>query len=200
MLNPAFSLFGSPVTHLEIVAALLSLACIACNVMRWHWAWPLTMVASALYGWLFFVSKLYADAALQLVFIGMAVWGWWQWGFVRDAAQAKLAISNLRRRYIPWLSVLWIAAWGVIGVFLKKLTDTDVPFWDAFPAAGGVIGTWLLAKKHIENWPVWLVVNAVAVTLFLYKKLYLTAGLYAVFFGMAVWGWQVWRAQLRRLP
>jgi nicotinamide mononucleotide transporter len=90
-----------------------------------------------------------------------------------------------------------LVSWGAIGLFLKKFTDTDVPWWDAFPTAGSVIATWLLARKHIENWPAWLIVNAVAVALFIYKSLVLTAILYVIFWLMAVWGWRTWRAALR---
>lgn len=193
MLSPAFSFLGVTVTHLEVVAFLCSLACVYCNIHRWIIAWALTIVASALYAWLFFASKLYGDGALQFVFIAMAVWGWWQWAFARDAVHAgKLTVSHLRRRYIPWLLVLWISLWAGIGLFLDRATDTDVPWWDAFPTSGSLVATWLLARKHIENWPIWIVVNVVAVTLFVYKSLYLTALLYAVFIVMAVLGWREW--------
>jgi nicotinamide mononucleotide transporter len=197
MLSPAFTVFGIAVTHLEVVAFLCSLACVVCNVRRWVVAWPLTIVASALYGWLFYASKLYGDAALQLVFIAMAVWGWWLWTARDPATLTKRDVSHLRRGYIPWLLCVWLALWGAIGWFLRRFTDTDVPWWDAFPTSGSLIATWLLARKHIENWPVWIVVNVVAVTLFFYKALYLTALLYVLFIALAVWGWQVWRRTLR---
>jgi nicotinamide mononucleotide transporter len=197
MLSPAFTFFGVAVTHLEVVAFLLSLACVYCNIHLWIVAWPLTIAASALYAWLFFASKLYGDGALQFLFIVMGLWGWWQWAFARQGTtQSKLAVSRLGALYWPWLLVIWLVLWMSIGAFLRKFTDTDVPWWDAFPTAGSVIGTWLLARKHIENWPVWLLVNAVAVTLFAYKSLYLTSILYAIFFAMAIWGWRQWRVAL----
>ena len=76
---------------------------------------------------------------------------------------------------------------------LRFITDSDVPWADGFVTAGSVVGTVLLARKFVENWLVWLVVNAVSVALFAYKALYLTAVLYVIFFALAVWGWVGWR-------
>jgi nicotinamide mononucleotide transporter len=78
-------------------------------------------------------------------------------------------------------------------LFLDRFTDTDVPWWDAFPTAASVIGQWLLGRKYVENWPAWLAVNVVAATLFAYKGLWLTTALYAVFVAMSVFGWLAWR-------
>ena len=74
-----------------------------------------------------------------------------------------------------------------------RFTDTDVPWWDAFPTAASVLGQWLLGRKYVENWPVWIVVNVVGVGLFAYKGLWLTVVLYALFVAMSVVGWRAWR-------
>lgn len=201
MLNTAFTLWGSAVSWLEIVAFALALACIVCNVFEIHWAWPLTIASSALYAWLFFASKLYGDGALQFMFIATAVWGWWQWLYgtrrVADTGQRPhvepLRVATLPRGYWIAIALTWAALWAALGVVLKRYTDTDVPWFDAFPTAGSVIGQVLLARKYIENWPVWIGVNAVAIALFTYKALYLTAVLYALFLLLAAWGWMAWR-------
>jgi nicotinamide mononucleotide transporter len=198
MLNTAITLFGTAVTWLEIAAFVLAIACVVCNVYEIHWAWPLTIASSALYAWLFFASKLYGDGALQFLFIAIAFWGWWQWRFGTRLkhATAPLRVAALPRHRWPLIVGVWGVLWLIIGAFLKRYTDTDVPWWDAFPTAGSVIGQYLLARKFIENWPVWIGVNAVAITLFAFKGLVLTAILYAIFLAMAFWGWRVWcRAQ-----
>ena len=79
MLETAFTLLGTPVTWLEVLAFVLALANIACNVWEIHWGWPLTIVASALYAWLFYASSLYGEGSVNLFFALTAVWGWWQW-------------------------------------------------------------------------------------------------------------------------
>ena len=83
-------------------------------------------------------------------------------------------------------------AWPATGLFLRYCTDTDVPWWDAFPTAGSVIGQWLLGRKHVENWAVWVGVNVVSVALFAYKGLWLTVLLYSVFIALSLQGWRAW--------
>ncbi len=75
----------------------------------------------------------------------------------------------------------------------RRFTDTDVPWWDAFPTAASVLGQWLLGRKYVENWPVWIAVNLVAIGLFAYKGLWLTVVLYAIFVAMSLLGWRAWR-------
>ena len=84
-------------------------------------------------------------------------------------------------------------AWPALGWLLARSTNSDVPWWDAFPTAGSVIGQWLLARKYVENWPAWLVVNLVSVLLFAYKGLWLTVILYGIFVVLSVAGWRVWQ-------
>jgi nicotinamide mononucleotide transporter len=198
MFETAFTLFAAPVTWLEIAAFVCSLICVALNIRQIHWAWPFTMVASALYAWLFFVNKLYGDGALQFVFIASAFYGWWQWLFGKRSAgdAAPLTPQYLRRKTWLFLAISWIILWLAIGLFLKKFTDTDVPWWDAFPTAGSLVATYLLAKKYVENWPVWIGVNVVGAALFAYKNLTLTAILYALFLLMAIVGWREWHGKV----
>jgi nicotinamide mononucleotide transporter len=94
----------------------------------------------------------------------------------------------------PRSALLLLAlAWPATGLFLSRYTDTDVPWWDAFPTAASVLGQWLLGRKYVENWPTWVVVNVVSVALFAYKGLWLTVVLYLVFIAMSFAGWRAWR-------
>jgi nicotinamide mononucleotide transporter len=86
--------------------------------------------------------------------------------------------------------------WLLTGVALMSFTDSDVPWWDAFPTAVSLIGQYLLARKHLENWAVWIIVNSVAVGLFAWKALWLTALLYLVLIGLSVWGWRYWSSRM----
>ena len=194
MLATAFTLLGAAVTWLEVIAFVLALANITCNVFEIHWGWPLTIVASILYAWLFYASKLYGDASVNVFFAVTAVWGWWQWlrGHRGDSA-APLTIARLDTTGWRNLVASWEELWFTCAIVLRFITDSDVPWADGFVTAGSVVGTVLLARKFIENWLVWLIVNAVSVALFAYKALYLTALLYVIFFALAVWGWIGWR-------
>ena len=199
MLDTAFTLLGTAVTWLEVAAFVLALANIVCNVFEIHWGWPLTIIASALYAWLFHTSRLYGEAGVNVFFALAALWGWWQWlrGH-RAGSEAPLAVARLDRRGIAATAVLWVALWLVAARLLHTVTDSDVPWADGFVTAGSVVGTVLLGRKFIENWAIWLIVNAASVALFAYKGLTLTVALYAIFFALAIWGWIGWAQRLAR--
>ena len=189
----AFTLWGSPVTWLEIVAFVLAIWMVVANIRVNPIAWPLAIVSSMLYLALFSGSRLYGEAALQLLFIVVAGWGWWQWlrGTAADGSALKVRTLTTRGR---WLMLgVFAIAWPVVGLFLKRHTNTDVPWWDAFPTAGSLIGQWLLGRKYVENWPTWVVVNVVSVGLFAYKGLWLTTLLYGIFIVMSFIGWRAWQ-------
>ena len=86
-----------------------------------------------------------------------------------------------------------LVAWPALGLFLKHFTDTDVPWWDAFPTAASLVGQWLLGRKYVENWPTWVVVNVASIGLFAYKALWLTVILYTAFVALSFVGWRAWR-------
>jgi nicotinamide mononucleotide transporter len=200
MLEIAFTLLNTPVTWLEVLAFVLALANIACNVFEIHWGWPLTVVASLLYAWLFYASKLYGEAGVNVFFALTALWGWWQWlrGRREDTGE-YLQVARLDRSGLEIAAIAWLALWFVCSAALRGITDSDVVWADGFVTAGSVVGTVLLGRKFIENWPVWLVVNAASMPLFAYKGLNLTVALYALFFALAWWGWRGWKARMQTL-
>ncbi len=190
----AFLAWGAPVTWLEIVAFVIAIAMVVCNMRVNVVAWPLAIASSLLYGLLFRNSRLYGDAALQVFFVAVAAWGWWQWSRGTDDRGHALVVRTLSWRGRAGALLAFALAWPAIGLFLATATDTDVPWWDAFPTAGSIVGQWLLGRKYVENWPTWLVVNVVATALFAYKGLWLTVLLYALFAAMSVFGWRAWLA------
>lgn len=190
---PAFTLWGSPVTWTEIVAFALAVWMVVCNWRVNPLAWPLAMLSSALYALLFFDVRLYGEASLQLVFIAVAAWGWWQWLRGLGADGAPLRVRHLGARGRLGVAACVLAAWPLLALFLDHATDSDVPWFDALPTVGSLAGQWLLGRKYVENWPVWIGVNVVSVGLFAWKGLWLTVILYALFVVMAALGWGAWR-------
>ena len=194
---PAFMLWSTPVSWLEIIAFVLALTMVVMNMRVNPVAWPLACLSSLLYFVLFWNSRLYGDASLQIFFAVVALWGWWQWLRGTQADGHALQVRSLPARGRWWLLAALAAAWPATGLFLKTFTDTDVPWWDAFPTAASVIGQWLLGRKYIENWLVWIVVNIVSVGLFAYKGLWLTTLLYSLFIAMSFIGWRAWQRMLK---
>lgn len=195
ILVPAFTLWNAPFTWLELIAFVLSIAMVLANMRVNPVGWPLAIVASLLYVGLFWSYRLYGDGALQIFFAVVALWGWWQWLRGTDDG-APLVVRHLpTRAYLPVFGA-GLLLWPAIGTFLQRYTDTDVPYWDAFPTAFSLVGQWLLGRKYVENWPTWILVNAVGATLFAYKGLILTAILYAIFLVLSFAGWRAWRAQV----
>ncbi|MET0310960.1 MAG: nicotinamide riboside transporter PnuC [Burkholderiaceae bacterium] len=194
---PAFVLWGAPASWLELTAVALALVMVGCNIREIHWGWPLAIASSVMYFYVFWNARLYGEAALQLGFAGLAGWGWAQWlRGVRPDGSA-LRVLRLSPGGVTRALVACGALWLVTGLFLKRFTDTDVPWWDAFPTAVSLVGQFLLARKYLENWLAWLAVNVVSVALFIHKGLWLTMVLYAVFIVLSVAGWLAWRARIQ---
>jgi nicotinamide mononucleotide transporter len=191
--DPAFSLWGTPVTWVEAIAFVLAVAMVVFNIRVNPLGWPLAIVSSLLYFALFWNSRLYGDASLQVFFALVAGWGWWQWLRGRQADGSALRVRTLGARGRAAALLMLGVAWPATGLFLRHYTDTDVPWWDAFPTAASVLGQWLLGRKYVENWPTWVVVNVVSVGLFAYKGLWLTVVLYLLFVAMSFAGWRAWR-------
>lgn len=220
-LAPAFTMLGTVVTWLEVIAFFLAMANVTCDVREIHWAWPLALLSSLLYAWLFAASKLYGEASVNLFFAVAAIWGWWQWlrgtrhisvihepninvksskTAYKNASKAApvlgLRVIRLDKKGLWMACGAWLFLWGICAVVLAGITDSDVPIADGFVTSGSVVGTYLLGRKFIENWPLWLIVNAASIVLFAYKNLQLTAILYLIFFVFSIWGWRAWATKL----
>lgn len=195
LFSTAFSLWGIETTWLELTAVLLSLGMVICTIAERHWGWPLAALSSALYFFLFWRQRLYGDAWLQVLFAVLAIWGWSVW--LRGIAGTSLPITRMTLRSRLQLLLLGSVMWLVTGLTLLNFTDTDVPWWDAFPTAVSLIGQYLLARKHLENWAVWIMVNTVAAGLFAWKALWLTALLYLIFIALSVVGWRHWSYRMK---
>jgi nicotinamide mononucleotide transporter len=196
LLATAFNVAGSAITWLEIVAVVLALWMVRCNLRVNPLGWPLAIASSALYGLLFLHSRLYGEAALQAVFIALGGWGWWQWLRGTSDGQVPLRVRALSPRQ-RWLALGGtLAAWPLLGLLLARVTDSDVPYLDALPTVGSLVGQYLLARKWLDNWPAWLAVNLVSLVLFAAKGLWLTVALYALFAALSVVGWRAWAKML----
>jgi nicotinamide mononucleotide transporter len=187
----------------EWAGFVLSLAMVYCNIRQIHWGWPLAIASSILYGYVFWNTQLYGQAALQMMFIVMAAWGWRQWlrgqtltapSTETNTAQA-LPISLLRRHERLRLLGVTILVWVLCTWVLEEFSESKVLYWDALITALALLGQYLLGRKKIETWWIWLVVNILTIALMASQDLWLTALLYFVFAVLSVVGLKTWQKQ-----
>ncbi|MDN4058708.1 nicotinamide riboside transporter PnuC [Massilia sp. YIM B02769] len=189
-MNDTLAIFGFPTTPLELISFALAVTTVLLNVRQNHWAWLFSITSSATYAVVFFDARLYGDSGLQLVFIAASVWGWYQW--LRGTGETRLVVTRLRCAGWAWALAGWALGFLALSWFLKTYTNTDVPRMDAFLTAGSLVGQLLLARKKVENWVIWIVVDVLYVGLYLFKDLHVTAVLYAVFVLLAARGLRAW--------
>jgi nicotinamide mononucleotide transporter len=180
---------------LELAANLftaLSIVLAGRNSVHTWWA---GIVGCSLFGLLFAQSRLYADVVLQLFFVGTSVLGWWRWA--RGDHGAPLPITHAGWRTLLWMAPLGLACTAAYGALLHHYTDAYAPFVDSAVLVFSVIAQLLMMQRRIENWPVWLLVNTVAVPLYFSRGLTLTAVLYVGFWINAIVSWIWWRKLAR---
>jgi nicotinamide mononucleotide transporter len=187
----------------EWAGFVLSLAMVYCNIRQIHWGWTLAIARSILYGYVFWNTQLYGQAALQMMFIAMAAWGWRQWlrgqtltapSTETNTAQA-LPISLLRRHERLRLLGVTILVWVLCTWVLEEFSESKVLYLDALITALALLGQYLLGRKKIETWWIWLVVNILTIALMASQDLWLTALLYFVFAVLSVVGLKTWQKQ-----
>lgn len=192
----AFHYGAVSATWLELIAFVLALLMVAMNIRERIWGWPLAMASSALYLLVFWHSGLYADACLQAAFVLLAAWGWAQWLLGHREDGSRLEPARLAPRHALACVAVGGLLWLLVGLALARYTDSTVVWWDAFTTAASLVGQYLLGRKFIANWAVWLLVNVVSTGLYAVKGLWLTVVLYALFAALSIAGWRAWQRRL----
>lgn len=181
----------------ELIAFLLGLANIVLLVKRSIWNYPAGLAMVAIYGFVFLEAKLYSDALLQLFFFVVQLYGWANWAR-SQAESGEVKVELLRaptRLVLAGASGVAILGWGAM---MHRLTDASFPYWDASAAILSVFAQVLLARRYLENWLVWILVDLLSIGLYAAKGLWLTMILYVIFLGLATLGFVRWRQALRQ--
>ncbi|QDQ29280.1 nicotinamide mononucleotide transporter [Chitinimonas arctica] len=158
--------------------------------------WWTGIVGCALFAWVFFHTQLYADVTLQGFYIVTSLMGWWHWLHGKNGGQLPVRRTDRWTCVLATVAALLVAAG--YGALLHRFTNAYAPFVDSLVLTFSVLGQLLLMGRRVENWYVWLVVDAIAVPLYISRELYLTAGLYAIFWFNAWYGLFSWRRELAR--
>ncbi|MGG2397798.1 nicotinamide riboside transporter PnuC [Pseudomonas sp. SH1-B] len=181
-------------SSLEIFANLFYLLSVVLAARNSVHTWAVGLVGCVLFGWLFFSVQLYADVTLQLFFIGTSLLGWWSWLYGRKGA--ALPISRASRVGLCQALALAVLVAIAYGALLHHFTDAYAPFIDSLVLTFSVLAQLLLMRRKLETWYGWLLVNTLAVPLFVSRELYLTAFIYVLFWFNAWYGLYAWRREL----
>jgi nicotinamide mononucleotide transporter len=184
--------------YIEILGVVTSLVYLYFSVKQHIWLWPFGIISSALFIYIFFINRFYADMSLQGYYLLISIYGWFNWAKgKRDSESNKLPVTRISLRMVVILLIIFIILWISIAFLLIHLTNSEVPWGDAFTTAASIVATWMLARKILEHWIIWVVVDSVSAGLYLYKEMYPTVLLYFIFTVIAVFGYYKWKKDVQ---
>jgi len=184
---------------IELAGALAGILYVFLEIRQNIWLWPVGIITSGLYIAVFFTGRLYADMLLQVYYLIISVAGWIWWSRKandqdgNNLLSSRLQISGITRSLAIVLIIILIFLQLVMYYILRSFTDSPVPFWDSFITSFSIVATWMLARKIIEHWYLWIIVNISATILFFSRGLYPTMILYIIYGIMSVVGLISWR-------
>jgi len=215
--------------YIEVFGAVTGIVYVFLEIRQSIWLWPVGILTSAVYIWVFFTSKIYADMSLQGYYLVISILGWYWWehgsrvrrsfseggglraqgkeqkeeaedGRKGEKKKGELLVTRLKVRTGVVLGVIFVLLYSVMWLVLTRLTDSPVPVRDAFITSLSIVATWMLARKIYEHWYLWIVVNFVSAILFLARGLYPTVILYLVYGLMSFAGLVAWKKTIPHPP
>jgi nicotinamide mononucleotide transporter len=185
----------APMNVFEIVGVVTGILGVWLTTRQKIWCWPVGLVSVVAFIVVFFRAKLYAAMGLQFVYVGLIGYGWYSWRCGGEGHQALL-VSRLPRPLLAILALIGAGGSLVLGFWLGRSTDEALPYIDGLTTSFSLVAQWMQARKYLENWLVWVVVDVVYVGMSLSRGLTLTAGLYAVYICLALLGLRDWRRSM----
>ena len=181
--------------HFELLAATLGLVSITLQIRQSLWYWPVSIVMTAMYIAVYIDQTLYAEMLLQIYFLLMCLYGWWSWK-CGGKQKSELVVSRLSAGKWPPVLAIILLLFVTLGALMSRFTNNDAPWIDALVTAISFVATWLLARKKLENWLLWIVANLLSIGLYWHKAMYPTLVLFIVLVVLAFVGHQRWRREL----
>ena len=184
----------------ELAGALLGILYIFFSIRQHIFTWPTGLLTSLLYIIVFFQSGFYADMGLQIYYVGVSIYGWYYWltGGKKETGDPakKVPVKRTSLKVLKRAGLITIAVYVLLLFILLRFTDSTVPFMDALTTALSATATWMLAKKYIEHWFIWIITDIISAGLYVYKGLWPTVVLFLVYTVMAISGYIEWKKDL----
>ncbi len=184
--------------YIEVLGVVFSILYLFFSIRQNILLWPMGIISALLYMVVFYQSKFYADMGLNGYYFFISIYGWILWRQTDKDPAKELSVTRIHLRMAGLLLVITVLSFFGIGVILDKFTDSPIPYWDAFTTAVSFTATWMLARKILEHWILWIIVDLVSMGLYLYRGLYPTLVLFAIYSTMAVIGYFEWRKSYLR--
>ncbi|MCR5076869.1 MAG: nicotinamide riboside transporter PnuC [Prevotella sp.] len=183
---------------LDIIGSIVGLVYIYQEYKASIWLWMTGIIMPVIYMFVYYEAGLYADFGMQIYYALAAIYGflYWKYGRKKGTESREIPITHYPRRFILPSLVIFLVLWGVLYIILSRFTNSTVPILDSFGNALSFIGLWALAKKYLEQWWIWIVVDLELSALYVYKGIPFTAGLYALYTVIAVMGYFKWKREI----
>lgn len=185
--------------YLEIIGFVAAMIYLYFSIKQNIWLWPLGIITSLAYILLFYQQKIYGYAALNGYYVIISIYGWHLWW--RNAKKSEnTQMPDLPLHATRLLQIIFVGLilWFIFYLILSRLTDSVIPIGDSFTTAFSVVATWMLARKYLENWILWIVIDSIAAVLYWYQEMLLTTLLYLVYAVMAVIGYFQWVRSMKK--
>ena len=183
---------------LEIFGAVTMLLYVWLEIKQKPVMWVVGFISSLVYVFVFFQSKIYGYAVLYIYYVAISVYGWYCWRYAHqpDGTVTELQVSRIRISLVLVLTAIFVVLYIVSAYALQRFTDSPVPYYDALGTSLSIVATWMLARKILEHWMLWIFVNFFSAVLFFSQGLYPTAGLFVVYGVLSVVGWLKWKRSI----
>lgn len=182
--------------YIEVLGVLLSIFYLILSIKQNTWLWPIGMLSAILYMIVFFNSRFYADMGLNGYYLLISIYGWINWSRPSSESGEPIHVSDVGKSRAIVLTLVALFLFFIIGYILDNFTDSPIPYWDALTTSGSIVATWMLTKKILQHWIVWIIVDLISMGLYLYRGLYPTTVLFLIYTSMAILGYFQWKRSI----
>lgn len=185
---------------LEIIGTLVGLIYLWLEYKASIYLWIASIIMPAIYLAVYYQAGLYADFGINIYYLVVAVYGWFLWKHghtpTDTSSTGELPVTHVPRKHLLPLTLVFLSSFILIAYLLIHFTDSNVPWPDSLTTALSIIGMWMLARKYLEQWWVWIAVDVISAGLYIYKDLNFTAALYALYAIIAIFGYLKWKKMM----
>jgi len=195
LLTDPFIILGTQTTILEIIAVVCGLSSVWFMKKENILVYPFGIINVLIYVYICYTSMLYAYAGINIFYAGMSAYGWYNW-VRKNKKDERIRISHLSLKEVSFYVILIVLFFFILKLLLRQFTDSEIPSWDAFTTAVYIIAMWLLAKKKIEHWLLWIIGDIISIVMFAWLGLFFSSFQFLVFTLIAVFGFIEWRGKI----